>query len=177
VNGEATMITARTPSDRGDRVFSAFFSERTADGKNERLAAAALWRQLSHNSEPPPPLGSDSDGTRGWTGTVGSGRHQVRYDARRRIVDVLGRQFDLPANDDTLLLLLEDRADEDVPAVIVISMPVPLVAGRNRDRTMTKDERLKAAVDANRQSMAVWTKAIHARAEVVAFLARGKAPR
>lgn len=170
------MVSALIPSSRGDPVHWAFFTERTDDGNSVRLAAATLWRQLSH--DPPPPSGFDFDMRGVWTDGVGHGRHQVRYDAHRKIVGILGGQYDLPSNGDMLLLLLEDRSDEEMPAVTVISMPAPVAEGvRNFGGPMTKDEKATAIAQSKRREVTTWTQALRAQADVAAFLARGRSPR
>ena len=83
-----------------------FFTEGTENG--ERLVVTVLWRQLFADPNPPPLVAPGSGLEGGWSSSVGYGRHRVRYSSTRRVVGILDLEFELPANGDTLVLLVED---------------------------------------------------------------------
>jgi hypothetical protein len=148
-----------------------FFTEGTENG--ERLVAAVLWRQLFADPNPPPPAKLDSGLEGGWSSAAGYGRHRVRHSARRRVVGILDLEFELPTNGDTLVLLVEDRPDDDVPSVTVTSMPTPVATYvRRHDATISKEERTKIITENGRTATAAWNAAVRAQPDVVRFLAR-----
>lgn len=171
------MITMfRSPSGEHS-LTGGFFTEYIPDGTGERLVAAVFWRLASEDDGPRPPRGPDSDEPGRWTGSIGIGRARVQYSAERRVIRVLGRSYELPGDDETLLLLLEDQVGEDVPVVTVVtvaSMPAPVAVGtRPRGGPTNKEDHAKAYAEYKRAQTMVWNKAVHAHPDVIRFFARG----
>jgi hypothetical protein len=117
-----------------------YFSEDVPASNGVRLAAAVLWRGAP---APRPggwrgllrtlryrlgPLGSGFHlkGGGGWSGTAGGqGEQMTLYHSERRVVRVLGRDYPLPPDGGTLVLLVEEGTVGG-PAISIRKVTVPV---------------------------------------------------
>ncbi len=127
-----------------DPIHIAFFEE-DATADTIRLAAAAIWRipvtplrwsvrrWLRWLRAYFGPLGIGLHlrwNFRPWTGSAGAnGEQETLYDSERRTVRVLGRDYSLPEDGRTLILLIDERTDPTKRASVVLRrVAVPAVA-------------------------------------------------
>jgi hypothetical protein len=127
-----------------DPIHIAYFEE-DATAETICLAAAAIWRVpitparwtvrrlLRRLRAYFGPLGIGLHlkwNFRPWTGSAGAnGEQETLYDPERRIVRVLGQDYSLPEDDQTLVLLIDERTNPTKRASVVLRrVAVPAVA-------------------------------------------------
>ncbi len=138
-------MSSSVASTYGGPIRAVYFSEEVPASNGARLAAAVLWR----GGPAPPagglrrllralryrlgPLGSGFHlkGGGGWGGAAGGdGEQMTLYHSERRVVRVLGRDYTLPPDDRTLVLLVDEGAVGG-PAISVRTVTSPV---QPRDR-------------------------------------------
>lgn len=163
------------------RYSAVYFTEDVPALPATRLAAVALWRAEPASSSASAPAAEASSWRppeRGWSWSAGDdGAHATLYHRQRRVVQVLGTEYALPASDLTLVLLIDGRGGVgDAPTVAVRTVPAPTAPPWAADPSLSRAEqaaRFGEALDRERQ---LWTAALEADAEVRAFLAGSPPP-
>jgi hypothetical protein len=116
-----------------------YFSEEVPASNGVRLAAAVVWRGLAPRTRGwrgllralryrLGPLGSGLHlkGGGGWSGAAGGqGEQMTLYHSERRVVRVFGRDYALPPDGRTLVLLVEEGAVGG-PAISIREVTVPV---------------------------------------------------
>jgi hypothetical protein len=118
-------MSSSVVSTYGGPIRAVYFSEEVPASNGVRLAAAVLWRggpaaragglrRLLHALRYRlGPLGSGFHlkGGGRWSGAAGGdGEQMTLYNSERRLVRVLGRDYTLPPDDQTLVLLVDEGA-------------------------------------------------------------------
>jgi hypothetical protein len=117
-----------------------YFSDDVPASDDTRLAAAVVWRgtpapkrgwrewlrRLKHRLGPLG-LGFHLKGSvPDWAGTAGEhGEQETLYSRHRRVVRVLGRDYALPPDDRTLILLIDEDGSPTAPTVTSRLLSVP----------------------------------------------------
>jgi hypothetical protein len=125
---------------------------------------ASLWRRalriLSRRARRDAPIAPALSRRGLWTGSVGNpGSAQVLYSRERAVVAVRGREFPLPADGRTLLVLVEERGvpSQTLIQTHVVSAPAvdraPLEAAASEDANR---ERLRAQMHRARLTWHRW---------------------
>ena len=123
----------------GTPISAVYFTEEVPGSDDLRLAAAVVWR----GTPPPPPgglrgllrkvrfrlgplgLGLHFRWSEPWAGAAtGNGDKMTLYRSQERVVRVLGRNYSLPPDGRTLVLLIDEGA-VGRPAVTVRTLAVP----------------------------------------------------
>ena len=96
-----------------------------------------------------------------WGGSAGSnGEHETLFHMRRRVVRVLGREYQLPTRDKTLVLLVDERrVPADIRVKVMRAPTVPLAAPMD-DRMQSSQSEIDA-----------WREFLRSDAEIAAFVA------
>jgi hypothetical protein len=129
----------------GAPIHVVYFSEEVPASSGVRLAAAVVWR----GTPAPRPggwrgllralryrlgpfgRGFHLRGSAGWSGAAGGdGEQMTLYHSERRVVRVLGRDYPLPSDGRTLLLLIDEGA-VGVPPITIRMVTCPV---QPRDR-------------------------------------------
>jgi hypothetical protein len=157
-----------------DPVQVAYFED-TEHPDTIRLAAAVIWlgvdsprrwsmrRMLRRARAYFGPLGIGLHlrwNFRAWTGSTGAnGEQETLFDRERRIVRVLGRDFLLPEDGQTLVLMIDERAGgAGGNSVAIRNMAMPTVSRRND------------SVQAAQQSVTPWISLLQQDSEVREFM-------
>jgi hypothetical protein len=176
----------------GGRVSISYFST-IADERSgaPRLFAAVAWRKAESFIQRKPlprwrqlwalfrgrnsPAQSRWKAPDGWAGSAGeNGENEVLFHSRKGVVRVLGRQFQLPTDGRTLILLV----DEDglppgaEPEFTVYSIENPVVPHPLYKPSLDKSFILERFNDSHREAGRAWHSALHNDPVVSAFLGR-----
>ena len=107
--------------------------------------------------------------TSGWSGSVGKGPNQVLYSRERALVAACGREFTLPNDERTLLVLIDARS----PAEAVIethSVAAPNVPRAELDLTAPKAQNLKRMHQQIADARTVWLRWLREEQRIQDFL-------
>lgn len=170
----------------GSPVQVVYFSEDVPGGGGTRLAVAVVWR-TGPGSEAPAwrrmvrrlrfrlrglTRGFHLRGMgRHWAGSSGlNGEQETRYDVERRIVRVLGREYPVPRDGTTLVLLVDEgRRAKRMPPVVVRTVVAPVVRSREFEGAQDREADADQVHDAMAESQA-WAAALETDPEVRAFM-------
>jgi hypothetical protein len=181
------MSSVTTSFAFGSPVQVVYFTEELPGTTGTRLAAAVVWR-VGPGSEAPAWRrrmrrlrfrlralfgGFHLRGMhRYWAGSSGPlGEQDTRYDVERRIVRVLGREYPVPPDGRTLVLLVDEgtRANRR-PLVVVRTVIAPVVRGpeveSTRDGASDADQRHQAVMAESQ----AWVAALETDPDVRAFM-------
>jgi hypothetical protein len=108
---------------------------------------------------------------RHWAGSAGlHGEQETRYDVERRVVRVLGRDYPVPRDGQTLVLLVDEgRRAKRMPPVVVRTVVAPLVRRPEYEATQDREADADQVHEAMVESHA-WAAAMETDPEVRAFM-------
>lgn len=167
ISGESHEIASFTDSDRA--------------GMTERIAAVVVRRrrkpaasraQLARTSSPSPPAfdRDRNDSAAGWSGSVGSGPDQVRYSRGRTVVSVSGREFTLPQNGRTLLILIDAIGSTGDLSVETREVLAPEVPRPRPDPSLSREIHRKRMQEHLHTARSLWHRWIDEEPSIRAFL-------
>jgi hypothetical protein len=174
----------------GSPVRATYFTEVLPGSNATRLAAVAVWR-VAPGSRPRGwrellrrirhrlgPMGAGFVGfhLRGtdvaWSGSAGErGEQETLYHSERCVVRVLGREYALPPDGRTLVLLIDERSSTGAPSVTVRTLSVPTMLRPPVDMRADPATLEQQKAEAAGQEHAAWAAALRADPEVRAFMA------
>jgi hypothetical protein len=104
----------------------------------------------------------------GWNGGVDHG--QVLYSGDRRLVRVRGRDYALPGNDQTLIVLVDETVPGGVASIETRAVMAPLARWLPLDPKADREENLRRVHERSRASGAVWNEWLEHEPSICAFI-------
>jgi hypothetical protein len=130
-----------------------------------------LWSLLFRRRPKPivPPSAGPPDG---WSASAGDGANAVLYSSSRRLVRVSGREFELPSNGQTLILLVDVERTRpcEGPDVIVRTIDTPSVPHCTFDHNLDKATNQKRIAASRREEHAAWRRSLRSDSVTHVFL-------
>jgi hypothetical protein len=180
-----------TMAEFGGRVGVTYFSDDVhGEPRSTRLAAAIAWRKdgsaVQKDRKPlwqvlsllfrsfRKPKANWSAFPNGWSGGAGEGEDQILYDSNRRVVRVRGREFALPTEGRTLILLVDEAGSppRSEPMFTMHSIEAPIVPHASYDPHLDKSVNLARITASHREEGKAWREAIRREPAVSEFLDR-----
>ncbi len=164
---------ASTIAGFGGPFFVVYFSDDHPESNATWLAAAAVWRTASAPRKwgwrellrrfryhvGPLGAGFSLGRTAGhWSGSAGQhGEQETLYHPGRRVVRVLGKEYALPADGRTLVLLIdEDSSAGRAPRVTVRTIAAPMLPRPSINLSLDSAAAEEQMADASAREHAVW---------------------
>lgn len=107
-----------------------------------------------------------------WSGSWGpNGEYETLYSPERRVVKVLGREYKLPADGQTLVLLVDETGGpEGSPKVTIRTLNAPVVAYPSLEASLGRAAIDEQLVNSSAAEHDVWAAALEQDPEVRAFM-------
>jgi hypothetical protein len=166
-----------------------YFTEDVPASSGTRLAAAVIWRNASAvrsrgwrdllrktwHRNGPLGLGFSLGREAGlWDGSAGEhGEQETLYHPLRRVVRVLGKEYELPSDGQTLILMIDEYTRTGAtPSVSVRMLRMPVMSQSSPDPPLDSNEAEEESAEFASEEHKMWAKALQSDPEVQAFMAK-----